>query len=429
MSEESRLGRESIQTSYALKEILDAGVKVFYYLENKERVLESAMDKIMLSLTSFSSEVERERCRQRTHDALIRKVKMGHVAGGRVYGYDNVEIFNETTDSSGEKKRQYVKLGVNENEAEIVRHIYQKYADGWGVTKIAKHLNADAIPAPRKAKGGWAPSAIWEILHRSKYWGENIYNMYQNIYVNGTQKRVKRPKEEWIINKDPKLRIISPEVEKRVKARIEHNTRVYTNDPFTGRLIVGRPGYVEFNSPYLMTGLMECGICGGSMVAITRQLKRTREKFYGCNYHLKRGKAICNNSLEIQQDIIDHLVLEAINNVLDVPFLEEVVDKAVEKLRIMDDQSGDRQTAIKKEIATIDGNIKNLLNAIKEGKAFKALVEAMEVEEERKNTLQEELASLKSQNRKVAYLDEAKMKKELRTRVSDVKGVPIFIKI
>src|SRR5262249_24457596 len=50
MSEESRLGREQIETAYALKQITDAGVRVFFYLEDRERTLDSAMDKVMLSL-------------------------------------------------------------------------------------------------------------------------------------------------------------------------------------------------------------------------------------------------------------------------------------------------------------------------------------------------------------------------------------------
>src|SRR5687767_15849620 len=41
MSEESRLGRESIETSYALKQIIDAGVRLFFYLEDRERTLRS----------------------------------------------------------------------------------------------------------------------------------------------------------------------------------------------------------------------------------------------------------------------------------------------------------------------------------------------------------------------------------------------------
>ena len=41
MCEESRLGREQIETAYALKQIITAGVRVFFYLEDRERTLES----------------------------------------------------------------------------------------------------------------------------------------------------------------------------------------------------------------------------------------------------------------------------------------------------------------------------------------------------------------------------------------------------
>src|SRR5258707_787674 len=50
MSEESRLGREAIETAYALKQIVDAGVRLFFYQEDRERTLETPMDKAMLSL-------------------------------------------------------------------------------------------------------------------------------------------------------------------------------------------------------------------------------------------------------------------------------------------------------------------------------------------------------------------------------------------
>ena len=67
MSEESRLGREAIATAYALKQIVQAGVRVFFYLEDRERTLDSPTDKIMLSLTAFADELEREKARQRTY--------------------------------------------------------------------------------------------------------------------------------------------------------------------------------------------------------------------------------------------------------------------------------------------------------------------------------------------------------------------------
>ena len=69
MSEESRLGREAIETAYALKQLVTAGVAVWFYLEDRQRTLDSPTDKIMLSLTAFADELEREKARQRVTDA------------------------------------------------------------------------------------------------------------------------------------------------------------------------------------------------------------------------------------------------------------------------------------------------------------------------------------------------------------------------
>ena len=72
--------------------MITAGVRVFFYLEDRERTLGSATDKILLSVTAFADELEREKARQRTFDAMIRKARAGQVTGGRTFGYDNVEV-------------------------------------------------------------------------------------------------------------------------------------------------------------------------------------------------------------------------------------------------------------------------------------------------------------------------------------------------
>src|ERR1043166_5144373 len=89
MSEESRLGREAIETAYALKQLVTAGIRVFFYLEDRERTLDSPTDKIMLSLTAFADELEREKARQRAREAMVRKAHAGHVTGGACFGYRN----------------------------------------------------------------------------------------------------------------------------------------------------------------------------------------------------------------------------------------------------------------------------------------------------------------------------------------------------
>ena len=105
MSEESRLGRESIETAYALKQLVQAGVRVFFYLEDRERTLEGPTDKIMLSLTAYADELEREKARQRTYDAMLRKVRAGHVTGGRVFGYDNLRQGEWGSRPCGQRRR------------------------------------------------------------------------------------------------------------------------------------------------------------------------------------------------------------------------------------------------------------------------------------------------------------------------------------
>ena len=88
--EQSRLGRSLDEVPYALKRITDAGVRVYCYLTDSEVKRESAADKFMIHAIAFVDDMAREQSRERTRDALRRKVERGHVAGGMVYGYRNV---------------------------------------------------------------------------------------------------------------------------------------------------------------------------------------------------------------------------------------------------------------------------------------------------------------------------------------------------
>jgi site-specific DNA recombinase len=191
MSEESRLGREAIETAYALKQLIAAGVRVFFYLEDRERTLDSPTDKIMMSLTAFADELEREKARQRTYDAMARKARAGHVTGGRVFGYDNVEI----VDAAG--ARSHVERRINEPEAAVVRRIFELCAAGTGYTRITKLLNAERSPSPRPQHGrpaGWTPSTVNEMLHRSLYRGEVTWNKTRkrNRWASRTSSRARR---------------------------------------------------------------------------------------------------------------------------------------------------------------------------------------------------------------------------------------------
>ncbi|MDE3242653.1 MAG: recombinase family protein [Nitrospirota bacterium] len=309
MSEESRLGRESIETSYALKQITDAGVRVFFYLTDQERRLDTALDKVMVSLSNFASEMERERAKQRTHDAMLRKAKAGHVVGGKVFGYDNVDVFGEPG-PDGKPHRQCVIRRINLTEAAIVRRIFEGYASGLGLTRLAKMLNNEKVSPPRHGIHGWAPSAIREMLHREMYCGVVLWNRSQAVQRGGTKKQRKRPVSEWLRLEAPELRIIPEELWGKVQGQLTKARRCYLRG--TGGRLLGRPSGVDARSQYLLSGIARCAVCGGSLSVFNRTRGRHERKVYGCVYYHKRGTAVCSNSALVGMDILDSALLHSI---------------------------------------------------------------------------------------------------------------------
>ena len=119
MSEESRLGREAIETAYALKQLVQAGVRVFFYLEDRERTLDTPTDKIMLSVTAFADELEREKARQRTYDAMV-----AEGAGRARHRRPRVRLRQRRDRRRRTAERSHVERRINDGEAAVVRRIF-----------------------------------------------------------------------------------------------------------------------------------------------------------------------------------------------------------------------------------------------------------------------------------------------------------------
>lgn len=404
MSEESRLGRESIETSYALKQIIDAGVRLFFYLEDRERTLESATDKVMLALTNFASEMERERARQRTFDAMLRKAKAGHVTGGKVFGYNNQEVTSPTG------HRLHVLRVVNEKEAAIVRQIYKMYAGGLGIGRIAKQLNAEGVPAPRQSPRGWAPTAVREILHRPLYKGEIVYGQLQKIVRGGTKRRRQRDPQDVIRLDAPELRIISAPLWATVEAKLaRHKGKSWR-------------AFRDAESKYLLTGMARCAHCGGPMQIVGANYHRKKGRFYGCSYYKKRGASVCKNSLLAEQEVLDHMVLKALEEALTEEMIKVAIRKAIEKHRAGQAEHLDRRVQIERELSLIEAYEANLVDAIAKGQPMDPLLAKLRAEEDRKKQLTEELDQI-DRAADVGSLDEARLRRELKARLANMRAL------
>jgi hypothetical protein len=209
-----------------MKQINQAGVRIYETKSGgRELALDSPIDKMVMSVLAGAAEIERAKARERTRDALQRKVEHGHVAGGKCFGYENVTIFDE----SG--RRSHVVRRVREDEAAVVRRLFELAAEGRGLRAVAKRLNDEGTlaPTPRRQGGprGWAPSSIREALHRDLYRGAIVWGRKRKRDQWGQHRVTRRDEAEWIRRQDEGLRIVPEALWDAVHERLEGTRRAY----------------------------------------------------------------------------------------------------------------------------------------------------------------------------------------------------------
>ena len=406
MSEESRLGRDRIRTEYSMLEIVEAGVRMFCYLTDQEVCMDDETSRFMGAVRHYASGNERERARQRTLDALQRKAKAGHVTGGKVFGYDNKEVLSPTG------QRQHVVHVVNEREAAIVRMIFEMYASGLGITRIAKRLNAEGVTAPRHSSRGWAPCAVRVMLRRPLYFGVIVYGQLQKVDRGGTKKRRRREEKDLIRVDAPHLRIIDPALWEAVQARLA------TNHPNTG------PHLRDVETPYLLTGLCRCATCQGPITMSgpgSSKSHRRRGKFYTCSDHLKRGSSICRNATMALQEVLEEAVLKALSDMLHPGVLDRTLQEAMEQLQPDQARLRAERGRIEEQLAKTKAAQQRLTDAIAQGGSLEVLLEGLKREEAKQRDFTAELDRLSAigpNEWDVAYI-----RREGKSRLGDIQGL------
>ena len=147
MSRGVRLGREAIETAYALKQLIAAGVRVFSISRTGSSRSTRPIDKPARAVQLRRRTGTREgaaACHTTRWSAGARRLR----SGGRVR-------LRQHRDHQSDGRRSHVERRINTREAEIVCGIFQRCAAGQGVKAIAKALNAagggDAAARPRAA--------------------------------------------------------------------------------------------------------------------------------------------------------------------------------------------------------------------------------------------------------------------------------------
>lgn len=198
--------------------------------------------KLFFSMRGAISEFEKAKIRERTMAGRKRKAKEGKVVkNDKIYGYD----YDKKTGQ----------LVINENEAEIVRFIFDSFTQERfkGINGIALHLTERKIPT-KTGKTVWHRQVVRQILMNETYMGKkpqnkwNTEGMLANKYRNEKVPMRLRSKDEWIYVDVPA--IVSEEQFQQAQMLLEQARRRYTKAP---------------KRQYLLSGLLRCAQCGNTM--------------------------------------------------------------------------------------------------------------------------------------------------------------------
>ena len=263
------------------------------------------------------------------------------------------------------------------------------------MVSIARRLNDEGLPAPRNSHRrpvSWSPSSVRSLLFRRLYLGEVIWNKTKKRNPWGIQQQHKRPEKDWLKIPMPQLQIVSAAEWKAAHDRLNATRAVYLRG--TNGELWGRPAST-LDSKYLLTGLVRCGQCGGSLYVKSSSRKGSRVLFYGCmSFHL-RGRTACTNNLLTPMERANEEVLAVLErDVLHPDVTKAVVRKALDKFRAAEQEWKGRRQALLKQIFTVEAENKRLVSAVSAGGDIPALVEALKAANERKDALLRELATV-----------------------------------
>ncbi len=219
------------------------------------------------------------------------------------------------------------KLIVDEEAAEIVRMIYEKYVSGMSILGITRELNETGVPNPsmyKKQKGFdykhpaggindglWPESSVRRILRNEMYTGTMIQGKNRKLSYK-IKKCVATPKEEWFV------------VEGTHEAIIDRNTFEKAQALFN-RSIRTSPQKKEAE---LFAGVVRCADCHRIMSKKSNKHPYGEYHYYRCTTARKMSKDACTNHT-IRIDKIEDSVLVFLRKMVEVATEYDKIIKAI----------------------------------------------------------------------------------------------------
>ena len=294
----SRLGRNISQSLYYSTEYFQEKNVRYVALTDGVDTFDKSQNTDMLMFKAFYNEMYVKDISTKIKATLNSQKRNGKFMGGIApYGYQRNLPYDKH------------ELIIDEEQAEIVKRIYDLFINGMGVKKIANLLTDENIPIPSVSKnlnrgvkssvyGVWQETTISDILTNPTYKGDLTQcREYKVSYK--SKKRRKNNKENWIIAKGACPAIIDEETFNIVQDMYNKNKN-----------------RAENSKEYLLRGFLVCKECGhtisiGQAKWTCNGEKKTKNICY-CNYYKKYSRYNVCTPHKIDYDELESEILKDI---------------------------------------------------------------------------------------------------------------------
>ncbi|MDE7184104.1 MAG: recombinase family protein [Lachnospiraceae bacterium] len=218
------------------------------------------------------------------------------------------------------------KLLIDDEEAEIVRRIFQMALDGLSSHKIAQIFHAEGVKtpieykiergiatmAPKAKHFEWNASTICQMLRNATYVGDLVYDKYETPEVSGKSRL--KPRSEWKVFRNHHEAIIDRDTFEYIqKSRGVKKAAKHKRHPLIGK--------------------MECGNCHKSL-----KIGHTKNPYVFCGNKYVAQYAGCVDRVNVQfleQYVLFRLQEEADQQAVLYPVYEETKNKAKQELELL----------------------------------------------------------------------------------------------
>lgn len=286
--EVTRFARNTLDSIYYTRELLKYGTIVMFTSDNICTLNPDSEFRLTIMAGMAQDEVRKysERVKFGNERSIEKRRVLG---GGNLTGYNQVDA----------------KLYIDEATAPIIRMSFELYSTGEYGFRIISRMLAEKGYLNSKGKQ-YAENVIARWIQNPKYKGTYVgKKSFIEDYL--THKKVKRLKEEWVIedNCDNVPRIVSDDLWNRCNDILEKRKQEFKTN-------VSQKNYYSEKRKY--TGLL---ICKEHNCSYIRKGSGQREKkpVWQCNEYLRHGRKACDSPIvyekhldEIFKDIIDQFL-------------------------------------------------------------------------------------------------------------------------